>query len=558
MRGRFLSDTSALYSGARFLLTGFTFAVLYFAIYIALMRLAGITPWLAAMVAFASLIPPHFYAHARFSFRHGRRDILTFARYAAALAGIAVVNGALVWFYYDVLLADPLAAQVLALPIVLGLNFLLFRWGVFNEHAGLGGLRITPRRVVAALAALAGLAALYVIVATVILYTNAVFRLDEIHLNHDYLFSPVSESIFGRQNGHLVLFPGLVFAANLFLLDGKGMWLAFVIVGANAAAGLILCAVFAHAALRLRVDRVSIVLGAVVIGLAAFWLSGGRTLYWGVGVHNYLAGLGAVAACLGLALATHNRVRIAGALLFLAGAILASGSFNAGAAVWGLPIAAAILSRRSPKVVAAAVTVSLVGGFLAVGLFAVNAGKTAEPGGLLSLPMFAATFLGAPVIERGSRRIRLSSLGEALVERVRDILRAVDELDDLARALQPRQVEPVHHPSGQALAQQDGVAVPAQADVVAAHVERFIIGFGGYHLARERGGAGRKAPVGLLQHHDVGISLRDHVERAVGPPPHVEAQAFADVVTHHAQRLLRRRGAGVHHGFQIVCLGRFF
>jgi LysR family hydrogen peroxide-inducible transcriptional activator len=42
--------------------------------------------------------------------------------------------------------------------------------------------------------------------------------------------------------------------------------------------------------------------------------------------------------------------------------------------------------------------------------------------------------LGAPLIERGGRRIRLTSLGEALAQRSRDILRAVDELGDLARA----------------------------------------------------------------------------------------------------------------------------
>ncbi|MGR3321493.1 MAG: LysR substrate-binding domain-containing protein [Pseudooceanicola sp.] len=44
--------------------------------------------------------------------------------------------------------------------------------------------------------------------------------------------------------------------------------------------------------------------------------------------------------------------------------------------------------------------------------------------------------LGAPLIERTPRRIRLTSLGEALAERARDILRAVDEIEDLARAAQ--------------------------------------------------------------------------------------------------------------------------
>jgi LysR family hydrogen peroxide-inducible transcriptional activator len=42
--------------------------------------------------------------------------------------------------------------------------------------------------------------------------------------------------------------------------------------------------------------------------------------------------------------------------------------------------------------------------------------------------------LGAPLVERGPRQFRLTSLGEALAPRARDILRAVDELDDLARA----------------------------------------------------------------------------------------------------------------------------
>lgn len=44
------------------------------------------------------------------------------------------------------------------------------------------------------------------------------------------------------------------------------------------------------------------------------------------------------------------------------------------------------------------------------------------------------TILGAPLIERGPRQVRLTSLGEAFAARARDILRAVDELGDLARA----------------------------------------------------------------------------------------------------------------------------
>ncbi|MGH6760806.1 MAG: hydrogen peroxide-inducible genes activator [Phyllobacterium sp.] len=42
--------------------------------------------------------------------------------------------------------------------------------------------------------------------------------------------------------------------------------------------------------------------------------------------------------------------------------------------------------------------------------------------------------LGAPLVERGARRIRLTGLGEEFAERTRAILRSVDELEDLGRA----------------------------------------------------------------------------------------------------------------------------
>jgi LysR family hydrogen peroxide-inducible transcriptional activator len=46
--------------------------------------------------------------------------------------------------------------------------------------------------------------------------------------------------------------------------------------------------------------------------------------------------------------------------------------------------------------------------------------------------------LGAALVERGAREARLTAFGEAFVQRARDILRAVDELGDLARASQDR------------------------------------------------------------------------------------------------------------------------
>jgi len=43
---------------------------------------------------------------------------------------------------------------------------------------------------------------------------------------------------------------------------------------------------------------------------------------------------------------------------------------------------------------------------------------------------------GAPLLERTTRRVRLTSFGEDVLVRVREILRSVDELGDMARAAQ--------------------------------------------------------------------------------------------------------------------------
>src|SRR5437764_13753469 len=46
--------------------------------------------------------------------------------------------------------------------------------------------------------------------------------------------------------------------------------------------------------------------------------------------------------------------------------------------------------------------------------------------------------LGAVLIERGARQVRLTKFGEQAALRVRDILRSVDELGDFARASRDR------------------------------------------------------------------------------------------------------------------------
>src|SRR4029077_11968944 len=46
--------------------------------------------------------------------------------------------------------------------------------------------------------------------------------------------------------------------------------------------------------------------------------------------------------------------------------------------------------------------------------------------------------LGAVLLERGARQVRLTKFGEEAAQRVHDILRSVDELGDVARASRDR------------------------------------------------------------------------------------------------------------------------
>src|ERR1700743_3819325 len=46
--------------------------------------------------------------------------------------------------------------------------------------------------------------------------------------------------------------------------------------------------------------------------------------------------------------------------------------------------------------------------------------------------------LGGALLERGARQVTLSTFGEELLQRVRDILRSIDELGDFARASRDR------------------------------------------------------------------------------------------------------------------------
>ncbi len=119
-----------------------------------------------------------------------------------------------------------------------------------------------------------------------------------------------------------------------------------------------------------------------------------------------------------------------------------------------------------------------------------------------------------------------------------------------------------HH---DALAHQDRVAVPADRDIVHRKRDRHIVGVVGDHLARQRGRAGAKPLVGLLQDDHVGADMVDHVENTRRIAATVEANGLADIVacqSHSAQPQYGVIGDGFHPCFggvqvpQKVCRTR--
>ena len=66
---------------------------------------------------------------------------------------------------------------------------------------------------------------------------------------------------------------------------------------------------------------------------------------------------------------------------------------------------------------------------------AADASAISQPALSMQIRDLEAT-LGSPLFERSARQVRLTSFGEEFALRVREILRSVDEIGDMARAKQ--------------------------------------------------------------------------------------------------------------------------
>ncbi|WP_159079883.1 GtrA family protein [Methyloceanibacter sp. wino2] len=350
---------------AYFLLVGATITAANILVYYVLVSVVGLTPGLSAVIAFAILVPPHFLSYAKIVFGHSGVSWSVLFRYVLTLATSCGVNLALVHFYWAVLMADPLPAQALALPVVLATNYLLLKFWVFQgQPADQEGSRFSLALVAAIIAALSA----YFAMVCMVLYVHPMPIADDWRQLNDYFLRSPMEAIFNRQNGHLLIVPNALMYANQIYLDGRMSNLALVNIGFLGLFGLVAAAA-ADTTLRHRKAPIDIRLATAAVIIAfPFCLLQPVTQFWGLGVHNHLAILSTGLAAFAASGLSGRLDRVKTMILFVLAAAIAGTSFSAGVAAWSLGFFGAIATRASWRVVMLYLVVGLVGAALCLGV----------------------------------------------------------------------------------------------------------------------------------------------------------------------------------------------
>ena len=398
----------------RFLIIGTIITISNFLLYKTIIIYFGISPVLASSLVFLLLIPPHFISYSKLVFTPHTKPMATLARYAGALTISWMVNVVLVWFYWAVLMADPLPAQALTLPIVIATTFLMLKFWVFKEPVASGfrlgwGLPLVSILIASA----AG----YFAIICIALYTHAIpFGDDWRHFNDYFFVRDTFGSIFGRQNGHLMILPNAAFYSNQVLLDGRMSNIALLSIGALGLFGMI-AAKSIDSALKDNGARDDLRLASAIIMLVSpYLLIQPVTQFWGIGLHNHLASLGLATTAYmasGLAGRLERPVVMIG---FVAAAVLGSSSFSAGAAAWAMGFVGSIATRTPLRICVIYFVLGLTGGALALGIWTggPSVGKLPSPGHLASS---VAILLGnapawlVPSVDLDQRRLIAFSIG---------------------------------------------------------------------------------------------------------------------------------------------------
>ena len=360
-------------------------------LYLAGVYIAGLRPSIAAGIAFILLVPIHFFSYSKIVFRSGSTSFKMIFCYAATLAVSFLLNVGLVDFYWGVLLAEPISALVLSLgPAVLA-NYVLFKFYVFQPSAKRNLLSFTT--IANLLIIFVAIVAIYLSVASMLLYFHSFLFSDDWRLYYDYFFRRTFfESIFGRQNGHLMIVPNAIFFGNYALFGGRMIVSVLFSVATLGMSGLISALVIVRALKFQNVRPIERIAAASVVLLLAFLLTAPVTLYWGMGVHNHFTVLGAVGAAFFASGMARPVLFFPG---FLVCAVLASTSFSTGVAVWGLGFAGAVVARTRPATVLLYFFLGITGALVTSGYFTsdiVTSRLTIPP--LNTLALSIPTFIG--------------------------------------------------------------------------------------------------------------------------------------------------------------------
>ena len=351
---------SALKEFMRFLVVGTANTALNFLLY-SLCIYVGLSPPLAAVVAFIGLIPVHVKAHASFVFR-SQLDISTVLKFSLSLAVSMSLNVGLVTVFWVYLLANPIPAQVLSIGPSVAANYMLLKFFVFSRPPALHTGESVPK--LPLLTASVAVLAVYVSVAAILLYTNPfLFSDDWRHYNHYFFERDPWTAILGRENGHLMILPNIIFLLNYICFDGRMSNLALTTVALLSASGLLVAisllrAIPTKQRYRYPIEHLCVFL---VCEAMLLFLGAPRTLFWGIGVHNHLVVLGVVGAAFfaaGMAGPLRNPLPALGFITF---ATVASTSFTTGAAAWLLGFMAVLANRERFRVHMAFFVLGLVG-----------------------------------------------------------------------------------------------------------------------------------------------------------------------------------------------------
>jgi len=342
----------------RFALVGLIITLLNFLLYNFFVYALNLSPGLSTILAFCVLIPPHLMSNWRWVFKAtDKNKFWLILKYSFALCFLALSNYLAVQFFWAYLLLDPAPSQFLNLAVNVPVSYFLFKYLVFREPST---SKTSIEIIIFILACLFAYLIILHSLTGVFTYTNVIpVKDDWRHLN-DYLFEKsLWESIFDRQNNHLMILPNLFFLANLYILNGQTSNLAFLNIGLWGASGLII-AFLANKHITKTSNKLGPLFLTLCILAIMFVITSSSTQFWGIGIHNHFVVFFATVCAFVLSAGSQQISSLKTVSFFVVLAFLASASFSTGLALWALGGAAAISQKNSLRVIFTYIIIGII------------------------------------------------------------------------------------------------------------------------------------------------------------------------------------------------------